>query len=309
LVNEATREQVRKAADRLGYRANRAARGLVTGRTRNLGIVVPDLANPVFPSIVKGIQSRAHEADYAAFLADSDEEAGVEPGLVRAISRQVDGVVLCSPRMPDDDLRGLVGETNLVVMNRRVDDIPSVTFDDQDGVRQAVAHLQALGHRRIAWVGGPAFSSSQGRRLTGMHTAAAEFELDLVDLGRFAPRYSSGLAAADLLLASRATAVVVYNDLIALGVLNRLASRGVDVPGQISVIGHDDIPFAAIAHPPLTTVALSTERAGRSAVELLLSLLERESDPDRTDRAFPLHRTMPSHLLVRATTGVAPPDA
>ena len=304
LVNDVTLEVVRKAAERLGYRPNRAARGLITGRTRNLGIVLPDLGNPVYPGIVKGIQARAHEADYSAFLADSDEDASAEPALVRALAEQVDGIVLCSPRMSDDQLRDLVGETTLVVINRRVDDIPSVTFDDHDGVRQAVTHLHALGHRRIAWVGGPAYSYSQHRRLAGMRTTCADLDLDLVDLGQFAPRFSSGLAAADLVVASGASAVVAYNDLVALGILNRLSSRGVAVPDRISVVGHDDIPFASMTNPGLTTVALSTERAGRTAVDLLLSLLA----PGH-DRPGPAHRTLASHLLVRATSGVAPPAA
>lgn len=308
LVTASTRELVQQAAQRLGYQVNRAARGLITGRTHNLGIVLPDLANPVFPGIVKGIQARAHEAGYAVFLADSDETASAELGLVRALSQQVDGVLLCSPRMPEAELRALAEQITVVMVNRRVADIPSVTFDDPDGARQAVAHLHALGHRRIAWAGGPEGSFSQQQRLAGIRAACAELGLDLVEVGRFAPRFSSGLAAADLVLACGATAVVAYNDLMALGILKRLAARGVDVPGRISVVGNDDIPFASMSQPELTTVALSTERAGRRAVDLMLSLLERAgegaagpagSEPER-------HLTVPSHLLVRGSTAPVP---
>lgn len=299
-VSEASRARVQRAAERLGYRANRAAQGLITGRTQNVGIVVPDLGNPVFPGIVKGIQARAHEVDYAAFLADSDEDPLAEAKLVRALAKQVDGVVLCSPRMPVGDLEALGGEGTIVLVNRRAGDIPSVTFDDPDGARQAVLHVHALGHRRIAWAGGPPDSYSHQQRVAGAREAAEPLGLELIEVGEFAPRFAGGLAAADLVLASGATAVIAYNDLLALGILRRAAARGVQVPDRLSVVGFDDIPFAAMAHPPLTTVALAAGRAGRAAVDLLLALLEQAGGSP------PRHRTLPSHLQVRSTTGVAP---
>ena len=110
-VRDTTRARVLQAAGDLGYSPNRAARGLITGRTGNLGIIVPDLANPFFPGVVKGVQARAREADYAVFLADTDEDPTVEADLVRALIKQVDGIVLCSPRMGEDELRSLAGET------------------------------------------------------------------------------------------------------------------------------------------------------------------------------------------------------
>src|SRR5688572_12017224 len=127
LVRAATRERVVQAARDLGYSPNRAARGLITGRTANLGLIVPDLANPFFPSVVKAIQARARESDYTVFLADTDEDPTVEAELVRALSKQVDGMVLCSPRMSEDELRGVAGDTPMVMLNRRVGRIPSVT--------------------------------------------------------------------------------------------------------------------------------------------------------------------------------------
>ena len=124
LVRPATRERVQRAAEELGYRPNRAARSLITGRTGNFGLIVPDLANPFFPGVVKGMQARAREADHAVFIADTDEDAAVEADLVRALAKQVDGIVLCSPRMSEDDLRSVPGKTPLVLLARRVARLP-----------------------------------------------------------------------------------------------------------------------------------------------------------------------------------------
>lgn len=129
LVRPATRDRVHEAAAALGYHPNRAAQGLITGRTGNLGLLVPDLGNPFFPSIVKGVQARAREADYAIFLADTDEDPSAEAGLVRRLSKQVDGILLCSPRMSGDELRPLVGDTPLVLVYRRISRVSSVTAD------------------------------------------------------------------------------------------------------------------------------------------------------------------------------------
>lgn len=300
LVNPATRERVRRAADRLGYQPNRAARGLITGRTGNLGLIVPDLANPFFPSIVKGIQARARQLDYAVFLADTDEDTDAEPRLVRALAKQVDGMVLCSPRMSEAELTSISGETTLVMVNRRVGEVPAVTLDNAGGMRQALAHLSALHHRRVAWVGGPRASWSNRERRRALRVATAAGQMELVDVGNFAPQFEGGVAAADLVVAAGVTAVIAYNDLVALGLLSRLRMRGIAVPEQISVIGTDDIPLSGMSNPALTTVALPKEPAGRHAVDLLLALLE------GTDTGTPPRRELPTQLLVRGSTGVVP---
>jgi hypothetical protein len=157
LVRAETGDRVRRAAAELGYSPNRAARGLITGRTGNLGLIVPDLGNPFFPGVVKGIQARAREADYAVFLADTDEDPAAEVQLVRALAKQVDGIVLCSPRMSEAELRDVAAQTPLVMLNRRVGRIPAVTFANHDGMRQAVIHLTALG------TGGSPTSRVRGR--------------------------------------------------------------------------------------------------------------------------------------------------
>jgi LacI family transcriptional regulator len=209
-------------------------------------------------------------------------------------------MVLCSPRMSEEDLRAVSTETTLVLVQRRVGNIPALTADNAGGVRQAAAHLRALQHGRVAWVGGPRDSWSNRERRRALRGATAAAGMELVDIGNFAPQFEGGVAAADLVVAAGVSAVIAYNDLIALGLLSRLRAREIAVPGEISVVGIDDIPLSGMSHPALTTVALPKEQAGRQAVDLLLSLLEDGDD------ATPARRELPAQLLVRDSTGVAP---
>jgi LacI family transcriptional regulator len=302
LVRAETCERVRRSAAELGYSPNRAARGLSTGRTGNLGLIVPDLGNPFFPGVVKGIQARAREADYAVFVADTDEDPAAETELVRSLAKQVDGIVLCSPRMSEPELRGFAAQTPLVMLNRRVGRLPAVTFADVDGMRQAVAHLTALGHRRIAYVAGPRVSWSNRERVRGLRISCAAAGAELIEVGPVQPQFDGGVAAADPVLATGATAVIAYNDVIALGLLSRFNARGIAVPGAISVIGFDDIALAAMVHPSLTTVGLPGRSCGRAGVDLLLGLLQ---DPDRFGNT---RREIGTQLMVRGSTG-PPPSA
>ena len=303
-VSAGTRARVLATARELGYRPNRAARGLVTGRTGNLGLVVPDLENPFFSSVTKGVQGRARAAGYAVFVSDSDEDPELETELVRNLAKQVDGLLLCSPRASDAEVAALAGECLIVLLNRQAADLPSVTVADGDGIRQAVEHLRALGHRRIAYAGGPRSSWSGTRRVAALRAAvAAHPDPEVVELGHFTPHFPGGLAAADLALACGATAVLAYNDLVALGIAARLEQRGIDVPGGMSVVGIDDVPLSSLVAPGLTTVRLPLVGEGRAGVDLLLDLVDPDPGPVHPARA----RELPVELVVRGST--APPAA
>ena len=303
IVDAATRERVLRVADHLGYRPNRAARGLITGRTGNLGLILPDLANPFFPSVVKGIQSQAHEADYQVFVADTDEHATAELGLVRSLAKQVDGIILCSPRMKPAELRDAAGLAPVVLVNRRAGTIPAVTMDNAGGMFDVVQHLTELGHRRIGFVAGPRSSWSTKERLRGLRTASDRLGLELVEVGNFDPTFDGGAASAEGVLLGGVSAVVAYNDLVALGLLAALRERGVEVPRDLSVVGIDNIQMSAMVHPALTTLNIPKEQAGRRAVDLLVQLLADSTEPAQKSRE------LPTELLVRQTTGPAPTTA
>ena len=293
MVNAATRRRVLQVAEELGYQPNRAARGLVTGKTGNIGVVVPDVANPFFSAVLKGCAARAREARHVVFLADAAEDTRVEAEVVGAMAKQVDGIVLCSPRMESAQLERLIGVAPLVLVNRDDRDLPAVLMDSADGVRQAVEHLGALGHRRIAYLSGPAASWAGEERLRGLRSAAPACDVEAVELGPFPPTFQGGIQAADLALARGVTAVLAFNDLMAVGVMNRLAARGVAVPAEMSLVGFDDIEMSSMTAVPLTTVRMPMEAAGRAAVDLLLE----GPDPDTGGR-----RCLSTQLIVRSTT-------
>jgi DNA-binding LacI/PurR family transcriptional regulator len=298
LVKAETLEQVRKAAAKLRYQPNRAARALITGRTGNLGIVVPDLTNPFFPAVVKGAQTRARELDQCVFLADADEDPRQEQELILHLVKQVDGFVLCASRLSTEQVRSVLQTTRVVFINRQVPGAPSVMMDPS-GAQQAIAHLAALRHERIAYVNGPGTSWSNRERRKALRSAATKAGVELVEFGPFTPSFEAGIQAGDLVIASAVTAVVAYNDLMALGILTRLNDRKVSVPQDMSVIGFDDIAMAAMATPSLTTVALPKEEAGRVAVDLLLAVLAEEEAPTRR---------LPTQLIVRGSTGPRRPS-
>ncbi|MDR1387921.1 MAG: LacI family transcriptional regulator [Propionibacteriaceae bacterium] len=300
MVAPATRQAVAKAAAQLDYRPNPAARGLITGRTGNIGLILPDIENPFFASVIKGVQAQARHRDYAAFIADTDEDASMEAELVHHFAPQVDGLILCSPRSPDPAIRDMAALRPVILLNRSIEGLPSITIDNADGVRQALSHLWALGHRRIGYAGGPAASYSELARREAFQAAHEALPgLDRVDLGHFPPFHSGGLAAGDLALAAGVTAVLAYNDLMAVGLLERLRSRGLDLPGQMSVVGFDGIPIGAMLSPTLTTVQAPILALGRAAAGLLLTVLDQP-------QTAPSPHQLPVELMVRGSTGEPP---
>ncbi len=291
-----TRRRVLTVAEELNYAPHPVARSLARGRTGNLGIVVPDMANAFSAMIAKAAQQEARRDGYALFVAGSDELPQDEEQWARAMAPQVDGLLLVSPLMPDSALRELAGQTQLVVINRLLDGVASVLTATTEATGHAVEHLHALGHGSIMYLAGPdGYSNSM--RLRGYREACARLGIESHELGPFQARFSAGVRAADLVLAAGATAVVAYNDEVAVGVINRLADRGVRVPDDVSVVGFDDTSLAEMVTPRLTTVRLPTAAAGRAGARLLLDALR-----DRAP-ATPSPLSLPGELIVRSSTG------
>ncbi|WP_219465484.1 LacI family DNA-binding transcriptional regulator [Nonomuraea rhizosphaerae] len=294
LVNPETRTRVLAIAEDLGYRPNRAARALTTGRTHNIGLIVADIANPFFPPLIKAAQAQARLRDYHVFVADTDEDPQVEEDLIQTFTKQVDGVLLCSPRLTNRTIERLREEVPFVVVNRRAKGMPTVLMDVGRGARMAIEHLTALGHRRLALVTGPSGSWTSKEM---QEAAAATSEVDVVFLGPNPPTELGGLAAATDVVASGATGVLAYNDLVAIGLIEGLAERGKEVPGDISVIGVDDIVPGRLSRPKLTTIAMPTAAAGRIAVDLLLQSVDSAATAAAT--------MLETALIVRESTGKA----
>lgn len=296
-----TRRRVLEVAGELNYTPNPVARSLARGRTGNLGIVVPDMANAFSAMIAKAVQQEARRDDYALFVAGSDELPQDEQQWARAMISQVDGLLLVSSVMPESALRELVAQGPVVLVNRLLDGVPSVLTDTVEGTEQAVEHLHALGHRRLLYLAGPDGYSNAMRR-QGYHAACARLDLEPAEIGPFQARFAAGVRAADQVIAAGATGVVAYNDEVAVGVLNRLADRGVRVPADVSIVGFDDT-LAGMVTPRLTTVRLPTVAVGRAAVRMLLDLLRDRS----TVPAEPV--LLPGELIVRDSTGPVRADA
>jgi DNA-binding LacI/PurR family transcriptional regulator len=209
---------------------------------------------------------------------------------------QVDGLLLVSPQMSDEALAALADRIPLVVTNRVLDGIPAVLTDTFEAAGHAVEHLHALGHRRVVYLAGPDGYSNDVRRL-GFRSACARLGIEAAELGPFHARFSDGVRAADLALATSATGVVAYNDEIAVGVINRCSDRGLAVPADISVVGFDDTQLAGMVTPRLTTVRVPAAAAGVAAVQMLLALVAGRDVGSR--RVIEL----PGELIVRASTG------
>jgi DNA-binding LacI/PurR family transcriptional regulator len=294
-----TRRRVMTAAEELQYSPHPAASSLAGGRTDNLGIVVPDVANSFCALITKAVDRQARREGYALFVAGSDEVTDDEETSARALAKQVDGLLLVSPQMPDDALLALAGGTPVVVLNRLLDGIPAVLTNAFTATGHAVEHLHALGHRTAVYLAGPPGYANEVRE-RGFRETCRALGMAASALGPFEARFQAGVRAADLVLATAATAVVAYNDEIAVGVVNRLADRGIRVPDDISVVGFDDTQLAAIVTPRLTTVRIPAVDAGTAAVEMLLDLVRGH------DARLRSPREIPAELVVRSSTGPAP---
>lgn len=301
-LGPATLRKVLSAAQELGYDPAPARPAAPATDGATVAVVVPDIAHPLFGVFVKGAQAAGRYRRTTVVLADTDFRPEREREVIAQLRDRADGLLLCTPWLETDELLELCGSTPVVLVNREAPGTSCVVADTADGVRQACEHLAALGHRRLAYVQGERRSRLNRERVEQARTAAKEAGLELVPLGWQAQTYEGGKAAAASVLATGATAVLTHNDPMALGVVAGARALGVRVPDDLSVVGVDGIPFAEIARPALSTVAVPMEHAGGTALDLLeLSL----GAPPSTPRTI----TLPTQLVVRDTTGPAPRTA
>jgi len=295
-VSAATRHRVQSVAARLGYRHIRTAPAFEAGGPPMLALLVPDITNPYNFGLIRGAEAQARAAGYTLLLANTQESGEFEKAHAERLGSAVAGFVLASSRLPEGDLLSLAECHPVVLLNRQVGSVPSVVIDAVDAGRQIIDHLAALGHRSVTYLGGPANAWIDGERSRALSEFAERAGITVRRRGPFAPTVEGGSAAADIGMASGATALVAFNDLLALGVLKRLQHLGIDVPGDISVVGFDDIFGSDWCHPPLTTVTAPVEQAGRILIDLLLGTRDTQVAP---------RIVLPAVLRVRDSTGPA----
>ncbi|MBW3091995.1 LacI family DNA-binding transcriptional regulator [Bifidobacterium sp. 82T10] len=274
----------------------------------NIGVFVTDIANFYFTDIFKGLFSVAQNAGYRLFMADLDV-SGDRSETIRSVTGASAGQLFVSPRLSDAELRRCCDPRTTVFTNRQVEGYSSVCIDDRSGILQAVRHLASLGHRTIAYVGGADSSWANQVRGETCAEAAKSFGMNCVVVGPLEPSYAGGVNAGDALLLERdVTGVVAFNDLVATGLIGRLVERGVDIPGEMSVIGVDDSVLARVVRPQLTSVDVRQERMGALAMQMLINKLEDAAwgDAGAGDDDAPRVEMVPEILVTRESTGPAP---
>ncbi len=289
-VSGPMRERIQEVAKRLGYTSGRAP-----VRSSLLALMVSGIGNPYNAALIRAVESQARAVGSSLIVGDIADGPEVELAhLERLGDRGVDGVVLASSLLPEEALRSLDALDKIVLFNREAAGFASVLTDSRDSSRQIVEHLAALGHRSIGYLSGPPALWTDNERWRGLADHAARLGVDIVRLGPFMPTPDQGTAAADVGLGSGATALVAFNDLLAIGVLQRLRRRKVDVPGAISVVGYDDIFGADFCQPSLTTAHTDVDHTGRTLVDLVVGrILSRPDTPI----------VIPAQLVVRDSTG------
>ena len=279
-VSPATRQRVLKVIERLGYRPSGIARGLATRHTGTLGLVIPDVANPFFSDVARGAEHEAYAEGYNVFLCNTDEDPQREVAILQSLEdKLVDGVVLCSSRLDEGELRRVLARHPAVVLfNRRLegqgDGVGTVLLDDVRGGRVATQYLLDRGRRAVGLLAGPPASRSGRWRDQGYRAAlaAAGLSYNPAWARHCSPVVDGGQEAARELLTAHPelNALFCYNDLVAVGALQACVELGRRVPEDVAVVGFDDIPLAALVTPPLTTCRVPRYELGVQAMRLLL---------------------------------------
>jgi LacI family transcriptional regulator len=273
-ISAKTEARIHEAARALQFQINPMARALQTGRTNTLGLLIADITNPMFFDVARGAEREAAERGYTLVISESQESGSREVEAADRIIRSVDGIILVSTRLSDEEIVALSARTPLVVLNRGVDGVDALVPDVATGIDQAVAHLAGLGHRSIAYVAGPPRSWMSRAREGALRAAAARRDIELVVIGPGEPTREGGAATLPRIIASGTTAAMTYNDLMAIGLLGAAAEAQLSVPGDLSVIGFDDIFGADFTSPTLTTIRTPLARMGELAVRRILDRLD-----------------------------------
>lgn len=306
LINEATKRRIRRIAKKLGYERNELARGLVKGSSGTVGVIIPDITNPFFAEITKGVEQVVRSRGFGLVLCTTEGVPSREQEYLRLLRRKrVDGLIIASVTVDDPYLKELQrARVPFVLVSRLSEKVaaPYVVVDDQAGGRLAVEHLVSLGHTKIAHIGGPENVHSGRERMQAYREVLKErgirIRRDWAVFATFTQEAGYTVGKVLLLGKERPTAIFAANDLIALGVMEAAEELGVRIPKDLSLVGYNNIAYAALPRIQLTTVAQPAHEMGEIAADYLLST--------RTGGASEkLQCVLSPRLVVRKTT--APP--
>lgn len=305
---QATRDRIDAAIAKLDYRPNLLARRLSTGKAEAISLVSPDIANPFFAELAAAVEREAHAHGYAIYISSTSGDLDQEADAIRRMADgHVDGLIMMTNRVDDGRLAALLdGRDNVVLLDEAIDgvSVPGVFVENETGAYQATRHLIEKGHRDIAVIAGPTRLMSVTERLAGFERAMKEAHLPVrpgwMMLGDYSRSYGRSAAAVLLDAPVRPTAILACSDYIAIGVMQAVRSRGLVIPDDLSLVGFDDMAFAELVDPPLTTVRQPLAEMGRLAVQYLLALIDGGAVP-------PAETRLPVDLIIRDS--VAPASA
>jgi DNA-binding LacI/PurR family transcriptional regulator len=302
-----TRAKVEQAIAELGYYPNELARSLRLQQTSTIGLLIPNVTNPVYAEIARSMESVCLQEGYLVLLCNSGRDRMQEQKCIHLLrAKQVDGVVMIPNQEPLELIRPLQqASIPMVVLEHDLPDVHCIALDDLQGGQLGTQHLLSLGHRRIAFIRRAPSSATSAQRIVGyrqaLEAAGVSFDPNLVvesEAGQ-----AGGYQAMQQLLAlpEPPTAIFTHNDVLAAGAMHAIRQTGLSIPGDISVIGYDDIVSSAYLAPPLTTMKFPKEEMGRRAAEIILQLAQRQPS------VSPQTIMLPAELVVRASTAPLPP--
>ncbi|PYI68648.1 LacI family transcriptional regulator [Arthrobacter livingstonensis] len=297
-VSAKTAQKITDAAQELNYQVNVFARALPTGRTQTVGLIVSDITNPAYFEVIRGAETAASGRDYTLMLAESAESAELELTAARRMLATVDGLILASPRLSDEEIGLLASKKPVVVINRSVAGVASVVADTEVGVTDAVRHLAAMGHTAISYVAGPERSWMSQRRWESIKARCDWHGMQATVVASLPPTVDGGRRAAAGVRAGAATAVFCYNDLMAIGLMRELQSAGLTIPEELSILGFDNIFGSDFTTPPLSTIKSPLHELGVSAFRRVLDAVD-QVDAGQEPPA------PPTELVLRGSTGRA----
>lgn len=300
-INAKTEAKIKAAAAELNYQVNPFARALPTGKTKMLALIIADITNPVFFNVVRGAEAAASEMGYTLVIAESQESGTNEAEALKRITPTVDGILLVTTRLKDEEIQELNRQKPVVLINRKVAGVADVVPSNSNGIAEAVKHLADLGHKHIAFLSGPRASWMNTERWNRLMKNAVDSGMTIVEIGPNEPTLEAGRLSLDRVRASGVSAVFAYNNLMAIGLIREASVNGVRIPEDLSVIGFDNIFGSDFTTPPVTTIELKLEKSGNEAVGALLRMID-DPEVQASDIERPNHE---ARLLVRGSTSKA----